>query len=94
MWVIVLISSSSPPKSKKKKVFFTSLNWENRHGIGEKGGYFSIGKGVEIRPLEMDRKSPVNSGLILQLNPYLVYTCSKGSGESTHLHRLIRAFIY
>ena len=33
--------------------------------------------------------SCLNSGLHL----YLVYACSKGSGESTHLHRLTCAFI-
>ena len=47
---------------KSKKIFFfflLFLIWKIRHGIGEKRWLFSIGKGAEIWPLEIGRKSPV-----------------------------------
>ena len=40
-------------KKIKKKIyifFFTFKNWENRHGIGKKGGYFRLGMGPKFAP--------------------------------------------
>ena len=43
---------------KKVKKFLLFLIGKNRHGIGKKGGYYLIGDGAEILPLEKDRKCP------------------------------------
>ena len=46
--------------SDKNKSFFFLLFFligENRHGIGKKGGYFWLGMGAEIRPLEKGRNA-------------------------------------
>ena len=49
---VVVVSKKSKKKKKKRFFFFffffTFLNWENRHGIGEKGGYFRLGKGLKF----------------------------------------------
>ena len=47
IWVIVVF----------KKITFL-FSGKNRHGIGKKGGYFFLGNGTEIWPLEKGRKSP------------------------------------
>ena len=54
----------------KKRIFFfffflLFLIGKNRHGIGKKGGYFRLGRGAEIRPLEKGRKSPAESPFVI-----------------------------
>ena len=44
-------------KQKVKTFFLTFLNWEKTDIVlGKKDGFFSIGNGGEIRPLEKGRK--------------------------------------